>query len=327
MRGDFLFRALSEHPWALLPGYMDTLADVLERHILGVSLTDQELEAKIGRPRGERQSEDFAVTNDGIAVLPLHGVISHRMNLMADISGGTSTEKFGHLFGALMDDPQIKGITLDVNSPGGSVYGLDELHAQMMESRGRKPVVAHVSPMAASAAYWLASAADSIVVDPGGDVGSVGVFALHRDYSESDAKEGIKTTIVRSRKFKAEGNPHEPLSDDARKAMQARVDEADERFYAAIAVGRGLPKATVEGGFGQGRLLSAKEALKVGMVDRIATRGQTLSALSASLGTKSSPQITANAAATSQEPEQATDQELVAHSVWLARTKLALCDL
>lgn len=303
----------------MLEGYVDTVREIAARHVLHLTLSPEELQARTGRSE-PKDSEDFTLTRDGIAVLPLHGVISQKMNLMAQISGGTSTEKFGHVFGSLMDDKDVRAILLDVNSPGGSVYGLDELHAQMMESRGRKPVVAHVSPLAASAAYWIASAVDHIAIDPGAEAGSLGVFAIHQERSEQEANEGIKTTVLRSRKFKAEGNPHEPLTDDARTAMQERIDEADARFYAAVAAGRGKPVKTIESGYGQGRLLSAKDALRVGMVDRIATRAQVLSALAASLGTKASASLSASD--TAQEAATPTAQDRPSSSASPARIRL-----
>jgi signal peptide peptidase SppA len=249
------------------------------------------------------------MTQDGIALLPLHGVISHRMNMFSQISGGTSTEQFGHAFQALVDNPDVRAIMLDVDSPGGSVYGLDEVHEQMLAARGSKPIVAQISPLAASAAFWLASAADKIAIQPSGDAGSVGVFAIHQEYSEQEAKEGVRSTIIRAGKYKAEGNSHEPLTDDARKAMQARVDDAYDRFTGALGKSFGRSASTIKTTFGEGRLLNAREALKAGMVHEIATRSQSLARLSASLPGRSTLALS-GAAATSQEPPlAATDQE------------------
>jgi signal peptide peptidase SppA len=315
MRDAHLKRFFADHPWAIIESYGMVIAEVLERRALGVTLSDDDLAARIGPKKREKDDPDdrFAISDDGIALLPLHGVISHRMNLLSSISGGTSTEQFGQAFQSLVDNPGVRAIVFDVDSPGGSVYGLDELHAQIMEARGKKPILAHVNHLAGSAAFWLASAADRVTVTPSGDVGSVGVFAIHQDQSEQEANDGIKTTVIRAGKYKAEGNPHEPLSDDARKAMQERVDGAYERFVGALATGFGLPAATIKNQFGQGRIIHAGEALKRGMVHDIGTRGQALSRLSATLPAPRQFATSARATAdTTQDPARDTVQDLAA---------------
>jgi signal peptide peptidase SppA len=311
MRDSHIRRFVSEHPWAMLQSALLVVIDVFERRLLGEALSDEEIQARISQKKAERIAEETgaAMTQDGIALLPLHGVISHRMNMFSQISGGTSTEQFGHAFQALVDNPDVRAIMLDVDSPGGSVYGLDEVHEQMLAARGSKPIVAQISPLAASAAFWLASAADKIAIQPSGDAGSVGVFAIHQEYSEQEAKEGVRSTIIRAGKYKAEGNSHEPLTDDARKAMQARVDDAYDRFTGALGKSFGRSASTIKTTFGEGRLLNAREALKAGMVHEIATRSQSLARLSASLPGRSTLALS-GAAATSQEPPlAATDQE------------------
>jgi capsid assembly protease len=322
-----LRRFLAEHPWAIVESYLMVLADVFERRLLGERLSDADIQARIGTKKADRQDDGFALTPEGVAVLPLHGVISHRMNLLSAISGGTSTDQFGRAFQALVDSKDVKAIVLDVDSPGGSVYGLDELHGQMMEARGKKPIVAHVSPLAASAAYWIASAADRVVVTPSGDVGSVGVFAVHQERSKQEAEDGVTTTVIRAGKYKAEGNPHEPLTDEAKQAMQERVDAAYDRFISALSTGFGRSAPDIKEKFGQGRVVGAKEALKLGMVHEVGTFAQTLQRVASGVSSTRAHSITSNASATSQEPMKATDQERVPYSVWLARTRLLLGDL
>lgn len=227
------------------------------------------------------------VENKGaIAVLPLYGVISQRMNLMSDFSGGTSTEQFSKSFRAALADPNVSSIVLDIDSPGGTVYGVPELGDEIFAARGAKPIVAVANALAASAAYWLGSAADEFVVTPSGDVGSIGVFAAHVDESGMEEAMGIKTTLISAGKFKVEGNPHEPLTAEAAAAMQARVDDFYSMFTSAVARNRGVKLASVTGGFGQGRVVGAADALKAGMVDRIETLDQTLARLGASGGSQ-----------------------------------------
>ena len=111
--------------------------------------------------------------------------------------------------------------------------------------------------MAASAAYWIASACDELVVTPSGSVGSIGVLAVHTDRSAANEEEGIKPTYVAYGKYKAEFNPDNPLSDEALAELQSQVDEAGETFVKAVAKQRGCSQTKVREEFGQGRMCRA----------------------------------------------------------------------
>src|SRR5690606_12609791 len=106
-------------------------------------------------------------------------------------------------------------IVLDVDSPGGGVYGVAEFAEEIYKARGQKRIVAVANSMAASAAYWIATAADELVVTPGGEVGSIGVYMLHEDWSGAYEKAGIKPTVIKFGENKAEGIDVEPLSESA----------------------------------------------------------------------------------------------------------------
>ncbi|MCC7371633.1 MAG: S49 family peptidase, partial [Chloroflexi bacterium] len=136
----------------------------------------------------------------------------------------------------------------------------------------------------ASAAYWIASSADEIVVTPSGEVGSIGVFTAHEDISAALEAEGVTVTLISAGKYKTEGNPFEPLSEEARGAIQARVDDYYSMFVRAVARGRGVKPADVRGGFGQGRVVGADEAVRLGMADRVGTMAQTVERLAGRRG-------------------------------------------
>lgn len=211
-----------------------------------------------------------------IAVIPLYGVMAQRLNMMSAMSGGTSTEMFAKALREQVNNPQVKAVIIDVDSPGGSVYGTDELASEIYAMRGSKPIVAVSNSLMASAAYYSMSQADEVIVTPGGEVGSIGVIAMHVDQSEYNAKEGIKPTIVTFGKYKAEGNPHEPLNDEALANLQAQVDRYGNMFLKAVARGRGVSVETVRSKYGQGRVFGAQEAVSLGMADRVATLDQTI---------------------------------------------------
>jgi signal peptide peptidase SppA len=207
-----------------------------------------------------------------VAVIPVYGVISQRMNLFQEISGGTSAELIARDIRAAANDPEVSAILLDVDSPGGSVYGIAELGDVIYQARQQKPVVAIANSLMASAAYWIGSQASEVVVTPGGEAGSIGVITAHEDYSPLIEDRKLPAVeLIYAGQYKAEGNPYQPLDDEARAAIQARVDEYYAMFVDAVARGRGVPAQAVREGFGQGRVLGAQGAVDAGLVDRIAT--------------------------------------------------------
>jgi signal peptide peptidase SppA len=123
----------------------------------------------------------------------------------------------------------------------------------------------------ASAAYFIGSAADEIVSDPDALTGSIGTISVHMDFSQFLENAGIKPTVITSGKFKGEGNPFMPLTDEAKEDMQRMVDDFGASFVAAVARNRGTTVADVKQNFGQGRVFRATEAKAIGMIDRVAT--------------------------------------------------------
>lgn len=278
-----LIHAALATPWAIQPERLAAIADVLARRAAGEKLDATEIRARVGDAKGAPQQ------GAGVAVLPLYGIIGHRMNQVQDISGpgGTSTEQFGAWFDAALNDPAIGAIVIDVDSPGGSVGGVPELAAKIAGARGIKPVVAIANGLAASAAYWIASAAEEFWVTPSGDVGSIGVYTMHQDLSAAYAGAGVVNTLISAGKHKVEGNPYAPLDDEARAAIQERVDEIYGEFVKAVAAHRGVDASDVQGGFGEGRVVGAVRAKRLGMVDKIGTMDTLLGRLGAGGGSRS----------------------------------------
>jgi signal peptide peptidase SppA len=219
-----------------------------------------------------RQRESRAARREQqIAVLPVHGPIEARASLYGDLLGMTSAEAIGQAFDALMADDSVAGVILDVASPGGMVYGTPELANKIYSARGTKPIIAVANPVAASGAYWIAAAADRLIASPTADVGSVGVIFRHVDDTAAEAQDGLKTTLIRSAgsPYKQDVSSGEPLTEEAKEYLQARADAIYEDFTADLAKFRGLSVAAVKEHFGKGRLVDAKSAMQVGMIDRI----------------------------------------------------------
>lgn len=286
MKKSYVLDAFVHTPWAILPRKLAVLEEIVTRHVNGERLDAEEVQARIHgarRPSDQRITSQDEGVKSAVAVLPLFGVIFPRANLMTEMSGATSAEMFGAQFARLVNDPGIGAIVLDVDSPGGQVGGIDELSAQIFNARGTKPIVAVANHTMASAAYWIGTSADEVVVSPSSEVGSIGVFAEHDDFSGALEKDGIKVSLISAGKYKVEANPYEPLGEEARDAIQERVDEYYEAFVESVARNRGTKPAIVRKGYGEGRMVGARRAVEEGMADRIGTLDETIKRLLSNL--------------------------------------------
>jgi len=301
-------QALREQPWAIVPAMFNALLEIVEFRLEGGRLTADEIAARIG----DRERPSNTARVGSTAVLALHGPISQRMNLFSAISGGTSTELFGREFADAMADPDVNAIVLSIDSPGGSVAGVEELAQKIYKARGSKPIVAVADSLAASAAYWIGSQADEFVASPSAQVGSIGVVTSHRDLSKAEDAMGVKTTVIAIPDAKVEGHPYAPLSEDALAGVLASMQPFYDLFLKAVARGRGVAASAVKDGYGQGRVLAAAPAKAAGMVDRIESLADVIARLASPQGRKAVLQAQSPSAAgqtTGQEPPAATPQE------------------
>lgn len=262
-------------PWALMPERLNAVTAVMARWSQNVPASADVLAAIDAdrSVRDARRQAATAVSSGGIAVLPLYGVVTQRGNMVDDVSGpgSVSTQQFASALRQALADDTVSQILIDIDSPGGSVYGVSELADEIAAARTQKPVVAIANSLAASAAYWLGAQADELYVTPGGEVGSIGVWQAHFDYSQALAAEGVTPTLISAGKYKVEGNPYAPLDEEAQGFMQSRVNDYYGTFTKAIARGRAAPIAQVRDGMGQGRVLGADAALAENMVDGVST--------------------------------------------------------
>jgi signal peptide peptidase SppA len=216
-------------------------------------------------------------TGKSIAVVSMRGVAMYDCEYQPICF---STLNFARCLNALTGDETIGTIILDCDSPGGMVIGTPEAGDAVWAARqAGKKIVAVVSPLCASAAYWICSQADEIIAVPSADIGSVGVFMLHMDCSKMMEDAGIKPTFIFADDcpYKVEGNPYEPLGEEAFNYYKGETNITMAQFAKAISRGRSIPVAKVLSDFGQGRTLAAPDAKKAGMIDRIATLDVALS--------------------------------------------------
>lgn len=289
--------SLALQPWAITRPMLGIVARVLARRIAGnpFAFDDEDDEYEVRTPVEP-------VVADGLAVIPVHGVIAPRMNAFSDISGGATFEGLSRDLDRAMADPKVSAILLDIDSPGGSVIGATECARRIMAARTKKPITAGIHFAGCSAAYWLAACATDVVASPSASTGSVGVLTIHEDLSKYLELAGIKETYIGSTPEKTDGNPSEPLSDTARAELKACVMAHYGRFIGDVAKGRGVTDAQVTDRYGHGAMVLADEALAVGMVDRVAPFEETLARL---LPRSTAPVVDALARAVSRLPAPA----------------------
>ncbi len=259
-----LMQAMNE-PLLIRPSVGKGLVHLLARKLFaGAQLDGATLHAELGIPMPEERKP--AAEPARIAVIPVYGVVAqHAMSM------GASTADIGAQFDRAMARADVDAILLDVDSPGGTVSGVPELAAKIYAGRGTKPIVAIANSLAASAAYWIAAAADQVWVTPSGETGSIGVYTTHEDWSEAMEKMGVKVTSISRGKYKLEGAPWEPLTDEAKAAIEERVDEVYGWFTKDVATFRGATPAQVRSGYGEARVLGAKQSVAANLADKVGT--------------------------------------------------------
>ena len=266
-------------PWAIQQDRAADVAALVADASLGRAVTTERLARAIGtgaralvetpEPKRIRSVNGRDVT----AVVPIAGLLLFDLHLPPFV---TSTRWIAATIRELAADKTVTRIVLAVDSPGGVITGVQEAADAIFAARQIKTIIAVVSPLAASAAYWIASQAHPVIAMPSGETGSIGVFILHTDISGALEKQGIKATFIFSGEHKTEGNALEPLSPSAREFFQSQVDLIGRQFNKVVARGRGTTEAKVLRDFGQGRTFFSAEALRVGMIDGIGTIDQVL---------------------------------------------------
>ena len=218
---------------------------------------------------GRRSERRYEVSTDGIAIIPITGTLVRRSSGLSAWSGMRS---YGVIKEEVLDaatDPSVRGILLDVDSPGGEAGGLPDLMDVLAEARELKPMWAAANDDAFSAAYGIASTAGRLFVTRTGGVGSVGVIAVHLDHSEADRAEGLNYSIFRGGRFKAEHNSLEPLTDHAIGTLQAEIDRLYGIFAQGVAENRGMSAEAVLNT--EAELYFGNNAVEIGFADEVGT--------------------------------------------------------
>lgn len=254
---------LFNEPWAIQKEWLQKMVSIADRE------SDLEaLEARLGKPLDYAYE---ATVRGTTAVIPIDGPIFPKANILSRMSGAVSLDMIAQDFQEAVENDSIESIALTINSPGGYITGIDEMHALIKGSP--KPVYAHVSGIGASAAYWLASAATEVSITPTSSVGSIGVVQVHT-ISEDDERTIEFVSSVSPRKRL------DPETEEGRAEAMDSVNKVAEVFVDNVAKGRDTSPEDVIQNFGQGGMLTGQQAVDAGMADNISTFEELMARLS-----------------------------------------------
>jgi len=251
----------------------NTLATVLSIAAREHDVTVEALEAY--RAKSLERAEQ-ATIRDGVAIISATGPMMKRANLFAAMSGATSYDILARDLTVARDNPKVKAAILNIDSGGGDASGAGELASMIKAFAAEKPIVAYVNGMGASAAYWLASAADEIVVDATAVLGSIGVRV---GLAKREDPKGSTTFEFVSSQSPMKGA--DPATKEGAAHLQGIVDAMGQVFVEAVAANRGKSVATVLSDFGKGGMFVGQGAVKAGLADRVGTFEGVLAELSA----------------------------------------------
>ena len=206
---------------------------------------------------------------NGVAIIPIHGLLTKRAEFFSSLMGITSYDDIFSAISDAIDDEKVEKILLDIDSSGGEVGGLFDLVDFIFNSRNQKPIYSVANDYACSAAYAIASATSHIFVNRTSCVGSIGVIATHLDVSEADKKAGLKYTTIFAGEKKNDLSPHEPLSENAIKDLQAEVDRLYDIFVATVSRNRYLSESKIRET--QAATYFGQNAVIVGLADELSS--------------------------------------------------------
>jgi ClpP class serine protease len=258
--------AVTSRPWAITEDWLRTIASIATRENDSI----EAVEARLGRKMDNTRN---VTKRDGVAIIPVSGPIFPKANLFTEVSGATSIEVLARDFTTALEDASVKSIILDIDSPGGAVSGIHEFAQMVYEARGRKPIVSYVGNMAASAAYWIASATDEIVLDETASLGSIGVVAMVPDPAK---RKSADLEIVSSKSPKKRIDVG---TEAGRAVIQSEVDALADIFISRVARNRAIEEDDVLGV--EGGMVMGSAAIAAGLGDRLGSMEKLIAELNA----------------------------------------------
>ena len=213
-----------------------------------------------------------------IALVRIQGMLMDSQNIVRQLSN------YRH-------NPNVRGIVLRIDSPGGAVAPAQEIYSEIMKLRAdHKTVYASMGTVAASGGYYIACAADYVLANPGTLTGSIAAVMVFSNIEELTNKIGVKPVIIKSGKYKDVGSPLRAMNPEERKLLQNVVDDVHQQFVQAVAKGRGLSVSEVKE-IADGRIMTGQQALKLKLIDEIGGLEKTLELLAKKIGVEGRPRV------------------------------------
>lgn len=270
MKRQLALNYLMSQMWALDQSLLGMMTNIANRDASELDLDDlrllspQAVEGKSGRALTPRME----LREGGVAVIHVSGVISRYAGMFDDVCGGISTQALAKDFCTARDDPAVRAIVLNFDSPGGDANGIHELAEMVFDARGTKPIIGYVGGTGASAIYWIASACDELVIDATARLGSIGVVMTleRRKPKPEDENQKERLEIVSNQ---SPNKRLDPFSKEGQAENQAQVDQLADIFIDRVARNMDVERDTVLEEFGRGGILIGQSAVEKGMATRL----------------------------------------------------------
>jgi protease-4 len=216
-------------------------------------------------------------SGDGIGVLEIDGTIDDSRGVLSELK-------------RFKEAPWVKAIVVRIDSPGGAVAPTQEIFDELQKTKKNKPLIASMGGMATSGGYYIATACEKIVANPGTLTGSIGVIMQLNNVEELMKKIGVKGYNIKSGANKDIGSPFQPLSPEGREILQSLVDNVYSQFVSAVAKGRGMNEAQVRK-LADGRVYSGAQAKELGLVDQFGTLDDAIEFAAKRVGLEENPTV------------------------------------
>jgi ClpP class serine protease len=304
-------------PLLLEPAYARTFFSALSKRLGITQMTDAEGEVMLGE-KMQIEASSFSNTRDrnrpyqvieGVAVLPVSGTMVHKYGHLKPYSGMTGYDGIIARMADAINDPEVKGILLDMDTPGGEVAGCFDAVATIrsMAKESGKPLWSIADDMACSAGMAIASAADRRLITQSAVMGSVGVVMAHTSVAKKLKEDGIAVTLIHSGSHKVEGNPYEDLSQEALASFQAKTDKLRDDFAVLVAGNIGLTKEAVLAT--EAAVYRGQEAIDIGFADQLVNGNEAIAIFADYL--KNQNQNTTLSGVTMSDQQTGTQPEVV----------------
>jgi len=267
--GDMIQSILKENLWLMEPGALENFMIRVQQNIaLKENSINPEMISLFG---DDSENEKGYKVQNGIAIIEMHGpMIKRAQGFFARFLGIKGYVQIGEIFKQAMADQEVKGIFLDMDSPGGSADGTSDLADIVFAARGKKPVLSFADGQMTSAGQWIGGSADFVAAaNETTRLGSVGVYGVHFDYADRAKELGVKPTVFSAGKFKAIGNQFEHLTKKDTEYIQSQFDYMHAQFIAAVSRNHGIPVDKLDGDLKEAKVFMGSQGVSVGLADAV----------------------------------------------------------